>query len=107
MLDRIDVHCSWVSSSVLALLAPLPPFIPGGEIVQDPGPGVLCDNAMELLVPLLPKPTVEQQSKQVRSAMAALNEVGLVGMHDAGETRNNIELYRKLVKNDSEWTVRV
>ena len=39
--------------------------------------------------------------------MAALNEVGLVGMHDAGETRSTLELYRDMASNDDEWTVRV
>lgn len=107
MLDRIDVHCTWVSPSVLQLLPPLPPAVPGGEIIREPGPGVFCDNAMELVFPLLPRPSRAAQARQVRSAMAALNEVGLVGMHDAGETRKNLELYREMAGNDEEWTVRV
>lgn len=107
MLDRIDVHCTWVSPSVLQLLPPLPPSVPGGEIIREPGPGVFCDNAMDLVLPLWPRPTREAQARQVRSAMAALNEVGLVGMHDAGETRSTLELYRDMASNDDEWTVRV
>lgn len=38
--------------------------------------------------------------------MAKLNEVGLVGIHDAGVTPGNLELYKTLAKSD-DWTVRV
>lgn len=107
MLDRIDVHCSWVSNPVLALLPdPLPSEVPGGEIVRDPGMGVFCDNAMDLVTPLFPKPSPQQKAAQVKTAMAKLNEVGLVGMHDAGATPGNIMLYSELADSE-DWTVRV
>lgn len=38
--------------------------------------------------------------------MAKLNEVGLVGIHDAGVTPGNLELYKSLARGD-DWTVRV
>lgn len=109
MLDRIDVHCTWVSQSVLSLLPPdLPDMIPGGEIVRDPGPGVFCDNAMDLVVPLYPQPGAAVKARQVRSAMHALNAVGLVGMHDAGATPKTLSLYADLAEaGDDEWTLRV
>ena len=113
MLDRIDVHCSWVSQSVLDLLAPedLPEEVPGGEIVRDPGMGVFCDNAMDIVSSRWPKPTDAMKAEQVRSAMAQLNKVGLVGMHDAGITPGNIALYNDLAAENSHkggwWTVRV
>ncbi|KAK1828138.1 hypothetical protein QBC39DRAFT_374948 [Podospora conica] len=85
MLDRVDVHCTWVSPAVLSLLpSPLPPSVPGGEIVRHPGPGVFCDNAMDLVVPLWPKPTASQKRQFLASATKALHAVGLVGIHDAG-----------------------
>lgn len=106
MLDRIDVHCSWVSRSVLDLLPPDLEDIPGGEIVRDPGMGVFCDNAIDLVVSLWPKPAAGMKARQVASAMAKLNELGIVGMHDAGITPVNIDLYDKLAGSD-DWTVRV
>lgn len=106
MLDRIDVHCSWVSKPVLALLPPDLEDIPGGEIVRDPGMGVFCDNAIDLVVDLWPKPSAERKAAQVASAMASLNGVGIVGMHDAGITPGNIDLYERLADSD-DWTVRV
>lgn len=106
MLDRIDVHCSWVSQPVLDLLSDLPDDVPGGEIVRDPGMGVFCDNAMDLITAIWPKPTPDVKARQVLSAMARLNEVGLVGMHDAGATPGNLRLYDQLSASD-DWTLRV
>lgn len=106
MLDRIDVHCVWVSQSVLDLLPSDLPEIPGGEIVRDPGMGVFCDNAMDYITKLWPKPSDEFKAKTVKTAMAKLNQVGLVGMHDAGATPSTHRLYQKLAKTD-DWTVRV
>lgn len=106
MLDRIDVHCSWVSQSVLDLLPADLPDIPGGEIVHDPGMGVFCDNAIDVVMALWPRPAPATKAQQVRSAMASLNALGLVGMHDAGVTPANIELYAELADSE-DWTVRV
>ncbi|KAI1500770.1 amidohydrolase family-domain-containing protein [Biscogniauxia marginata] len=106
MLDRVDVHCIWVSQAVLNLLPDLIPDIPGGEIVRDPGMGVFCDNAMDMVMALWPKPDNEKKQKFVKSAMGKLNEVGLVGIHDAGATPGNLQLFRDLAGGD-DWTVRV
>ncbi|KAK7756042.1 hypothetical protein SLS62_001985 [Diatrype stigma] len=106
MLDRVDVHCIWVSQAVLDLL-PVPlPDVEGGEIIREPGMGVFCDNAMDMVMALWPKPDNEKKKAFVKSAMAKLNEVGLVGIHDAGVTPGNLKLYRTLARSD-DWTVRV
>lgn len=106
MLDRIDVHCSWVSQSVLNLLPDEIPDVPGGDIIRDPGPGVFCDNAMDMIMALWPKPGEEEKARAVKSAMKELNKVGLVGMHDAGVTADNAQLYSELATSP-DWTVRV
>ncbi|GFP56140.1 protein LONG AFTER FAR-RED 3 [Trichoderma asperellum] len=107
MLDRIDVHCAWVSKSVLNLLPDEIPDVPGGEIIRDPGPGVFCDNAMDMVMDLWPKPSAQQKAQAVHSAMRELNKVGLVGMHDAGVTAENARLYSELASSSPDWTVRV
>ncbi|PTB38901.1 hypothetical protein M441DRAFT_49268 [Trichoderma asperellum CBS 433.97] len=107
MLDRIDVHCAWVSQSVLNLLPDEIPNVPGGEIIRDPGPGVFCDNAMDMIMDLWPKPGAQQKTQAVLSAMRELNKVGLVGMHDAGVTAENARLYSELASSSPDWTVRV
>lgn len=106
MLDRIDVHCSWVSQAVLKLLPEKIPDVPGGDVIRDPGPGVFCDNAIDMVMDLWPKPGREDKARAVKSAMKELNKVGLVGMHDAGVTADNARLYSELA-DAPDWTVRV
>ncbi|KAI0144121.1 amidohydrolase family-domain-containing protein [Hypoxylon sp. NC0597] len=106
MLDRVDVHCIWVSQAVLNLLPDSIPDVPGGEVVRDPGMGVFCDNAMDMVMALWPKPDSKKKQQFVKSAMEKLNEVGLVGIHDAGVTPGNLKLYKELVEGD-DWTLRV
>jgi len=69
MLDRVDVHCIWVSASVLELLPKDIPQVPGGEIIIDPGPGVFCDNAMDLVMQLWPAPSTRKKVQFVKAAM--------------------------------------
>ncbi|KAI8301971.1 putative amidohydrolase YtcJ [Colletotrichum sp. SAR11_59] len=106
MLDRIDVHCAWVSQAVLDLLPADIPDVPGGEIVREPGIGVFCDNAMDLVTNLWPKPGPEKKRAFVSAAMAKLNQVGLVGMHDAGVFPDQLDLYADMAQTE-DWTVRV
>ncbi|KUI58529.1 Putative amidohydrolase YtcJ [Cytospora mali] len=106
MLDRVDVHCTWVSQAVLDLLPEDLPDIPGGEIIRDPGMGVFCDNAMEAVMKLWPKPDDARKTLFLKSAMASLHEYGLVGMHDAGVNPDGLRLYKELVGTD-DWTLRV
>lgn len=106
MLDRIDVHCIWVSQAVLDLLPDELQDVPGGEIVRDPGLGVFCDNAMDVVLNVFPAPGKEKKRAFIATAMAKLNEVGLVGMHDAGVFPEHLELYSEMVGSE-DWTVRV
>ncbi|KAK8089741.1 amidohydrolase [Apiospora hydei] len=106
MLDRVDVHCIWVSQAVLDLLPESLPDVPGGEIVRESGMGVFCDNAMDVVMDIWPKPDSKKKQRFVKSAMSKLNEYGLVGMHDAGVTPGNLKLFRELAGTD-DWSIRV
>ncbi|KAF2006292.1 amidohydrolase 3 [Amniculicola lignicola CBS 123094] len=103
MLDRIDVHCVWVSNKVLSLLPSPLPKVEGGEI---PAKGVFCDNAMDIVMKYYPKPSNQRKAKFVKDAIWELNKVGVVGMHDAGVLPEDIKLYQELVK-DEDWSLRV
>ncbi|PVI02165.1 amidohydrolase 3 [Periconia macrospinosa] len=103
MLDRIDVHCIWVSEKVLSLLPNPLPEIPGGEI---PAKGVFCDNAMDIVLQHYPEPSSERKTKFIKDAMRELNKFGIVGMHDAGVTPKHLKLYGTLSQKE-EWSVRV
>lgn len=99
-----SVHCIWVSDKVLDLLpSPLPEVPAGGEVVAK---GVFCDNAMEMVLEHYPKPSKDRKSKFVKDAMAELNKLGIIGMHDAGVVPSDLKLYEEL-SNDADWTVRV
>ena len=106
LLDRVDVHCVWVSQAVLALLPADVPDVPGGEVVRRPGLGVFCDNAMDLVTALWPRPGRDKKRAFVRDAMRALHRVGLVGMHDAGVTPHDLAMFRAMSETD-DWTLRV
>ncbi|KAK4615676.1 hypothetical protein CLAFUW4_10385 [Fulvia fulva] len=107
MLDRVDVHCVWVSQAVLDLLPkPLPDHVDGGEIVRQPGLGVFCDNAMDIVQAVYPKPGKEKKTQWIGSAMSSLNSFGIVGVHDAGVAPLDLDLYEEKAKT-KEWTVRV
>lgn len=104
MLDRVDVHCIWVSDRVLDLLpSQLPEKIPGGEI---PAKGVFCDNAMDIVLNHYPKPNPARKATFAKNAMRELNRLGIVGMHDAGVVPSDLNLYTQLA-SDNDWTVRV
>lgn len=107
MLDRVDVHCTWVSRAVLDLLpADLPEEVPGGEIVRKPGMGVFCDNAMDLVISLWPKPSKEKRKQFVATAMKELHKVGLVGIHDASVMPADIAMFDEMSRTE-DWTLRV
>ncbi|KAI5802998.1 amidohydrolase family-domain-containing protein [Geopyxis carbonaria] len=91
MLDRVDVHCTWVSSAVLSLLpSPLPSPPPGGT---HPSPGVFCDNAMDLVLSYFPTPSEARQRSRLLATQDSLHTYGLVGVHDAGARPNDISLF--------------
>lgn len=106
MLDRVDVHCIWVSQAVLDLLPSDLIDVPGGEIVREPGMGVFCDNAMEVVMKFWQRPDDARRAAFLKSAMASLHQVGLVGIHDAGVYTNELQLYKKIFAAD-DWTLRV
>lgn len=106
MLDRVDVHCTWVSQAVLDLLPDEIPDVPGGEIIRTPGMGVFCDNAMDIVMSLWPRPSPATKQEFIKSAMGELHKVGLVGMHDAGAFPRDIALFDEMSRTD-DWTLRV
>ncbi|KAF2656322.1 hypothetical protein K491DRAFT_597300 [Lophiostoma macrostomum CBS 122681] len=103
MLDRVDVHCIWVSEAVLALLPSPLPDVTGGEI---PAKGVFCDNAMDVVMQYYPRPNKERKTKFVQDAMWELNKLGIVGIHDAGVFPAELDLYEELSQG-KDWNVRV
>jgi predicted amidohydrolase YtcJ len=80
---------------VLDLLKPLPSDIPGGEIIRDPGLGVLCDSAAVLVENISPIKAEEELTAAFHLAQKHLNSVGLVGVHDASVFPRTLRLFQK------------
>src|SRR5262249_3867868 len=60
--------------------------------------GVFIDNAMSLVERSIPPLTHDNMRAATLAAIAAANEVGLVGVHDAGEPRDVIDLFEEIAK---------
>jgi len=73
----------------------LPDKIPGGEIIRDPGMGVLCDAAATLVENISPNKTDEEIESMFKAAMKELNSVGLVGVHEASVFPRTLNIYQK------------
>jgi predicted amidohydrolase YtcJ len=93
LLYRVDVHCLWVSAPILSLLHSSPVAPPGGTI---PSPGVFCDNAMDLVLALLPPATTAQKKHYITTAQKQLHTYGIVGLHDAGVLAEDRALYASM-----------
>lgn len=90
---KVDVI--YAIDAVLDMLKPLPDTIPGGEIIRDPGMGVLCDSALTLVENISPNKSEQERTKAFKLAIKSLNSVGLIGVHEASVFPQNIALYRK------------
>jgi predicted amidohydrolase YtcJ len=63
--------------------------------------GVFVDNAQRLVARAVPPATREEQRAALRAAVAELHRHGLVGVHDAGESRETIELMEEMAARGS------
>ena len=108
LLDRVDLHCVWTSQKVLDLLSdPLPEAPPGGVVVTDPGPGVFCDDAMDVIIdPLAPKADIAQKTRWFQSAMTSLNEVGITGVGNAGMRADDVSVLENMAEK-GELSMRI
>jgi predicted amidohydrolase YtcJ len=73
----------------------------GGRIerLADNSPaGVFVDNASDLIERAVPNPSRAQTRAAILDAIEEANRWGLIGIHDAGEGRNTIELFEALAR---------
>jgi len=100
-LTRIDGHAVWVNARVLALagITRSTPDPPGGRIVRDGNgnpTGVFVDNAVDLLLKVLPEPTDEERMETIGMAAQRCIAVGLTEIHDMGADLQEISLYKRM-----------
>jgi predicted amidohydrolase YtcJ len=86
-LDSLDVHAAWVNTAALraAGIGPGTPDPPGGRIVRDAAgepTGLLLERAVELVLPVLPRPPAERLDQALREGQAEAHRLGVTGIHD-------------------------
>lgn len=103
VLTRVDGHAILANAAAMraAGVTAATKDPEGGKIERTPSgepTGVFIDNAMGLVTRHIPAVTAQDRRDATLAAIKAANEVGLVGVHDAGETRAVIETFEELAK---------
>jgi predicted amidohydrolase YtcJ len=103
VLGRVDGHAILANAAAMRAAgitaATQPPA--GGRIEHDTNgqpTGVFVDNAMSLVNRVIPPPSHDEMRSATLAAVAEANRYGLVGIHDAGEPREVIDLFEELAR---------
>jgi len=102
-LTRVDGHAGLANAAAMraagVTAASVDPS--GGRIertaTREPT-GVFVDNAKSLVERSIPEPTREDTRKAITAAITESQRWGLVGLHDAGESRATIDLMEEMAK---------
>ncbi|MGI8499090.1 MAG: amidohydrolase [Gemmatimonadaceae bacterium] len=102
-LTRVDGHATLANAKAMSLAgvtaATKDPA--GGRIVRLPGgepSGVFVDNAQGLIGRVVPAATAGETKRDLVRAIAECNRWGLVGVHDAGASADEIRVYEEIAK---------
>jgi predicted amidohydrolase YtcJ len=102
-LTRVDGHAGLANAAALraagVTAASVDPS--GGRIERSAAgepTGVFIDNAKALVERSIPAPSREDTRRAIREAIAESQRWGLVGLHDAGESRATIDLMEEMAK---------
>lgn len=101
VLRRVDGHAAWVSGEALRLagITAATADPPGGAILRDDAgdpTGVLIDNAVDLVLAVVPEPPAAEVRRRVLLAARTCLAAGLTAVHDAGVSWERVGLYRDL-----------
>jgi len=107
--QRVDGHTLWVNSKAMELagISKNTPSPSGGVIVKNKEgvpAGVLVDNAMSLVLDIIPDPSKPEIERLINKAASHLNSFGLTSIHDPGTTPDTISV---LINNESRSTLGV
>ncbi|MEP6618841.1 MAG: amidohydrolase [bacterium] len=103
-LERVDGHAQLANAAAMkaAGITAATKDPSGGRLERsatgDPT-GVFVDNAMELVNRVIPPSTREEDRLAIKGAIAESQKWGLVGLHDAGESRATIDLVEDMAKS--------
>lgn len=103
-LTRIDGHAAIANSEALKLAGiNHETKIQGGDIFIDNNQptGILIDNAMDIVSSIIPEPNEAFNRDALLAAQKNCFEVGLTSVHDAGLSKNTVELIDKMQQEGS------
>ena len=103
VLSRVDGHAVLANAAAMRAASITAATIDptGGRLLRDASnspTGVLVDNAQNLVSGKIPEPRADEVRSAVKDAITELHRWGLTGMHDAGASRAQIDLYESLGK---------
>ena len=102
---RIDGHALWVNSKAMELAGVSKDTLsPDGGIIHKHSngepTGIFIDNAMNLILNVIPKSSKVEIRRQIMKAMSHLNSYGLTSIHDPGTDPETISiLMEKTIKS--------
>lgn len=110
-LRRIDGHAGWANTATLQIagINDDTPDPVGGKIMRDKNrhaTGVLVDRAMDLVTAHIPAPDKDDIRNAYVEAMAGLLPLGMTGVHDAGISIGEAEVYMSLA-DDAALDMRI
>jgi predicted amidohydrolase YtcJ len=107
-LRRVDGHAAWANTAALEaagidqIRAASDPE--GGVILRDDEgepTGVFIDTAMRFVERSVPSPSAEEREEALRRALSETARHGITGVHDAGISLADVELYQQAI--DEGW----
>lgn len=103
LVRRVDGHAAVANQMALDLAEiSTETSISGGVIGVEEGKltGLLVDNAVDLVLDIIPKPTLSEKKRALLAAQRNCFEVGLTTVDDAGLGKEDVELIEKLHKTE-------
>ena len=102
-LERVDGHAQLANAAAMAAagIMAVTKDPSGGRLERtDSGEptGVFVDNAMDLVMRVIPPTSRAEDRLAIRAAIAESHRWGLVGLHDAGESRPTIDLLEEMAR---------
>jgi len=106
-LQRVDGHALWVNTRALeaAAIGRGTPDPQGGKILRDRSTGapsgILLDDAKDLVESKVPRSAPQIRQRWIETASRRLLSWGITSVQDAGVEPADIDLYKKMVEEDS------
>ncbi|MBT3502475.1 MAG: amidohydrolase family protein [Candidatus Marinimicrobia bacterium] len=102
---RIDGHAAWANSLAMKLagISSQTEDITGGIILRDESGnpnGIFIDNAMELIETKIPPTTKKDIRRYLEKAQSLLNTLGITSIHDAGTSKEEIEVMKEMISSN-------